>query len=198
MTYEYNAQVVRWVDGDTPELDADLGFHIRYRDHFRLLGVDTAERGHPLAAEGKALSMSLAPEGSTVRITTTKGDKYGRWLTTVTNEAGLNVSDELLKANLAKPYWGGTKEMVRATTAMYMRDTLLAVSEADANNYMGIYPDLLGARVFIVSQPERMQGARVQAVYATPEARHHAGYEEAYRTMLNSYLLCTKKAPRIL
>lgn len=110
MTYEYNAKVVRWVDGDTVELDVDLGFHLRYRDHFRLLGVDTAERGKPLAAEGKALSISLAPADSDVRIATTKGDKYGRWLTTVTTVAGENVSDELLKAGLAKPYWGGTKE----------------------------------------------------------------------------------------
>lgn len=111
MTYEYNAQVVRWVDGDTVELDADLGFHIRYRDHFRLLGVDTAERGKPLAAEGKALSISLAPAGSTVHIKTTKGDKYGRWLTTVTTAAGEDVSTELISAGLAKPYWGGTKEV---------------------------------------------------------------------------------------
>ena len=110
MTYEYNAKVVRWVDGDTVELDVDLGFHLRYRDHFRLLGVDTAERGKPLAAEAKAFSMSLAPADSDVRIVTTKGDKYGRWLSTVTTTAGQDVSKELLTAELAKPYWGGTKE----------------------------------------------------------------------------------------
>jgi len=109
MTYEYNAKVVRWVDGDTVELDVDLGFHLRYNDHFRLLGVDTAERGKPLAAEGKALSISLAPAGAAVRINTTKGDKYGRWLTTVTTVAGEDVSASLLAAGLAKPYFGGTK-----------------------------------------------------------------------------------------
>lgn len=112
MTYNYNAEVVRWVDGDTVELDVDLGFHLRYKDHFRLLGVDTAERGRPLAAEGKALSISLAPAGASVTINTTKGDKYGRWLTTVTTAAGENVSAELIKAKLAKPYFGGTKEVV--------------------------------------------------------------------------------------
>ena len=109
MTYHYNAQVVRWVDGDTVELDVDLGFNLRYQSHFRLLGVDTAERGKPLAAEGKALSISLAPAGSSVQINTTKADKYGRYLADVVTVAGENVAGELLKANLANPYWGGTK-----------------------------------------------------------------------------------------
>jgi len=109
MTYQYNAQVVRWVDGDTVELDVDLGFHLRFKDHFRLLGVDTAERGKPLAAEAKALSISLAPAGASVRINTTKGDKYGRYLTDVVTAAGENVAGQLLKAGLANPYWGGTK-----------------------------------------------------------------------------------------
>lgn len=110
MSYEYNAKVARWVDGDTVELTVDVGFHLTYTDHFRLLGVDTAERGKPLAAEGKALSMSLAPAGSQVRIVTTKGDKYGRWLADVITPAGDNVSGKLLEAKLGKPYWGGTKE----------------------------------------------------------------------------------------
>ena len=118
MTYQYNAQVVRWVDGDTVELDVDLGFHLRYQSHFRLLGVDTAERGKPLAAEGKALSISLAPAGSSVTINTTKGDKYGRYLTDVVTAAGENVAGELLKAKLAKPYFGGKKDVSVATATV--------------------------------------------------------------------------------
>lgn len=110
MSYEYAAEVVRWVDGDTVELKVDVGFHLTFTDHFRLLGVDTAERGKPLAAEGKALSMSLAPAGAPVRITTTKGDKYGRWLADVVTHDGMNVAGKLLEAKLAKPYFGGTKE----------------------------------------------------------------------------------------
>lgn len=110
MTYHYYANVVRWIDGDTVELDVDLGFHLRYRDHFRLDGIDTAERGKPLAAEAKARAMSLAPVGAPVHIGTTKGDKYGRWLAVVWPEQGMPVNSVLIEEGLAKPYYGGTKE----------------------------------------------------------------------------------------
>ena len=109
MTYIYNANVVRWIDGDTVELDVDLGFRLNYRDHFRLDGIDTAERGKPLAAEATALANSLAPVGSSVAIATTKGDKYGRWLTVIWPDEGVPVNVALVEAGLAQPYYGGKK-----------------------------------------------------------------------------------------
>lgn len=111
MTYEYKAAVERWVDGDTVELTVDLGFHMTMRDHFRLLGIDTPERGRPGAAEAKARSNELAPVDTLVTIVTTKADKYGRWLADVINGAGENVSGVLLAEKLAKPYFGGTKDV---------------------------------------------------------------------------------------
>jgi micrococcal nuclease len=110
MTYHYDAEVIRWIDGDTVELDVDLGFRLRYRDHFRLDGIDTPERGKPLAAEAKARAMSLTPAGSTVHIGTTKGDKYGRWLAVIWPSAGMPVNTTLVAEGLAKPYYGGKKE----------------------------------------------------------------------------------------
>lgn len=109
MTYEYHATVNRWVDGDTVELTVDLGFHLTYTDHFRLYGIDTAERGRPLAAEAKARANELAPVGAQVLAKTTKGDKYGRWLTIIDLSTGIEVNSTLVSEGLAKPYFGGTK-----------------------------------------------------------------------------------------
>lgn len=42
--YEYNAKVVRVVDGDTVDVDIDLGFGIVYANQrIRLYGIDTPE-----------------------------------------------------------------------------------------------------------------------------------------------------------
>ena len=59
--FEYTAIVVRIVDGDTVDLDVDLGFKTRRKDRFRLEGIDTPEvrtkdkieKAAGLAASGK-------------------------------------------------------------------------------------------------------------------------------------------------
>lgn len=113
--YDYNAQVVRWVDGDTVWLTVDLGFRMASTTDFRLYGVDTPERGQPNHDQATAFSNAAAPAGSPVKITTYKDpDKYGRWLAEVTPllpELGSirSVNNQLVNAGLAKPYFGGKK-----------------------------------------------------------------------------------------
>ena len=41
--YTYRAKLVKVVDGDTVDLDVDLGFHTTLRIRGRLIGVDTPE-----------------------------------------------------------------------------------------------------------------------------------------------------------
>ena len=41
--YEYGAKVSKVVDGDTVDLDIDLGFGIWIKERCRLLGIDTPE-----------------------------------------------------------------------------------------------------------------------------------------------------------
>ena len=41
--YRYRAKLVRVVDGDTIDLDIDLGFYIRITERVRLEGVNTPE-----------------------------------------------------------------------------------------------------------------------------------------------------------
>jgi micrococcal nuclease len=87
--YVYDAAVIRWIDGDTVDLEVDLGFESRIKSRFRLAGIDAPElrdrdEGKRTAARS-ALSRvkEIAPAGSVVRIQTSKPDprdKYGRWL----------------------------------------------------------------------------------------------------------------------
>jgi micrococcal nuclease len=109
MTYEYNAKVVRWVDGDTVELDVDLGFRLRFQDHFRLDGIDTPERGKDGYLAAKLRAGVLAPVGSDVFIQTSKSDKYGRYLAAVWPPVGPPVNVALVNEGLAVPYFGGKK-----------------------------------------------------------------------------------------
>ena len=106
--YEYEATVIRWVDGDTVWLDVDLGFRIRTKNDFRLYGVDTPERGKPNYTEARVLAESVAPAGATVHLTVKGLDKYGRWLAVVDN-GGKDVATALIQGGMAVPYFGGTR-----------------------------------------------------------------------------------------
>lgn len=109
MTYEYNAKVVRWIDGDTVELEVDLGFHLKRQDHFRLDGIDTPERGKAGAASAKSRAEQLAPVGSPILIQTSKSDKYGRYLAALWPDVGPPINSRLVEEGFAKPYYGGKK-----------------------------------------------------------------------------------------
>ncbi len=78
--YVYQATVDRWVDGDTVDLIVDLGFKMTTHQRFRLLGVDTPERGEPGFLEATQCAERIHPPGSIVTIKSIKTEKYGRWL----------------------------------------------------------------------------------------------------------------------
>jgi len=120
--YLYHAKVERWVDGDTVDLEVDLGFKVSVHERFRLFGIDTPEM-HPkkadfpseearqdevkLAKAALKYATSLAPPGSSVVVETFKDaqGKYGRWLVRVyvpTRDQCIN--DLLLQKGHAKPY----------------------------------------------------------------------------------------------
>ncbi len=50
---EYNAEVLRVIDGDTIEVKIDLGFGISYRDKLRLLDFDAPETWRPKTKKEK-------------------------------------------------------------------------------------------------------------------------------------------------
>lgn len=108
--YGYRATVVRWIDGDTAELVVDVGFKMTMRDHFRLYGIDTPERGQPKHDEATARAIELAPPGSVLTVATFAKDKYGRWLGELfPDNRDVSVNATLVDEHLAVPYFGGTK-----------------------------------------------------------------------------------------
>lgn len=82
--HTYRALVVRVVDGDTVDLDVDLGFHLTARIRARLARVDTPERGEPGWAfagdELRRLLGEAADDEGYVIVRTSKTGKYGRWI----------------------------------------------------------------------------------------------------------------------
>ena len=107
--YEYYTKIDKVVDGDTVDVFIDLGFSVWHKERIRLTGIDTAEKNTPL---GKALKKFLIDnlEGKLVRLQVSKPDKYGRYLGTVfLKDSAVSINDQLIKANLAKPYGGDSK-----------------------------------------------------------------------------------------
>lgn len=94
MTYDYAVtEVARVVDGDTVDLRIDLGFHMGALLRFRILGLDTPERGQPGWAEATQTARDWLA-GRTLRASTSKADSFGRWLA--------DVYDPTTAENLAK------------------------------------------------------------------------------------------------
>ena len=108
--YAYNAKIIRWVDGDTVDVDIDLGFDIvLHSQRVRLYGIDAPEsRTRDLAekALGKAATQfaeECAPEGTRVKLTTHKTGKYGRILGEIEVE-GVNLNQLMIKEGYANEY----------------------------------------------------------------------------------------------
>lgn len=112
--YDYAIlDVRRVVDGDTVDLTLgeDIGFYITtiVNVRFRLLGIDTPERGQPGYAEaGEYVRSWLAANAGKARCSTHKADSFGRWLAYVyiTRDDGTvsSLNDDLVAAGHAVVY----------------------------------------------------------------------------------------------
>lgn len=114
MSYEYrHVRVERVIDGDTLTLTIDLGNHVKWTDNFRLMGVDTPERGSTGALLATDFVRDLLLDG-VARVETHKPDKFGRWLVDVyvPGEHGgeVHLNRLLVTEGLAKEYFGGKKQ----------------------------------------------------------------------------------------
>jgi micrococcal nuclease len=114
--YEYMAKVTRVIDGDTVDVDIDLGFRVWVHNRLRLYGIDTPETRTRDLEEKEAglhakevLEELLAQSGNWVRLVSHGLDKYGRSLATIyvqtnADSYDTNVNSYLLKEGLAEPY----------------------------------------------------------------------------------------------
>ena len=118
--YEYPCKIVRVVDGDTVDVDIDLGFsHWIHNERIRLYGIDTPEC-RTRDAEEKAAGL-LAKEfveealhvGGTYTLTTKEKGKFGRYLGTIFLTEKTSINAALVKERLAVPYFGQSKVKIK-------------------------------------------------------------------------------------
>ena len=99
--YEYRCTVVKIIDGDTVDVDIDLGFGIwMHKERIRLLGIDTPEsrtrdkeeKKYGLAAK-KYLTEMLNDEGGIVLKTKKDAEgKFGRILESCGEQQIMQIS----------------------------------------------------------------------------------------------------------
>ena len=84
--YEYRAKLVKVVDGDTLDLEVDLGFGVKKVDRFRLAGINTPElnrkdeREAGLAAKAFVEEWFEGEEYVMIDTFKDKKGKYGRYI----------------------------------------------------------------------------------------------------------------------
>jgi micrococcal nuclease len=109
--YEYRTQLKHVVDGDTLDLDIDVGFDIHAMTRIRLLGINTPEVVGATKAQGLAASefarQWLDNRKGEVLIRSYKAkqkEKYGRWLAEIWSLDGdQSLNQELLSRGFALP-----------------------------------------------------------------------------------------------
>jgi len=117
--YEYNATITRVVDGDTVDVDIDLGFDVWLKSQrIRLYGIDTPESRTSDKTEkifGKLATskvLEFCPVGSKIVLATKTDDsrgKYGRILGSLITKDGVNVNEYLVENAYAVAYFGMSK-----------------------------------------------------------------------------------------
>ena len=122
--YEYKCNIIKVVDGDTVDVDIDLGFGIWIKDErVRIMGIDTpesrtrdkTEKKFGLASKAKLKSL-LGKTGVLKTQVNKKGEdmkgKFGRILGDFQVGARM-VTEILCEEGYAVPYFGGSKEDVQ-------------------------------------------------------------------------------------
>ena len=117
--YEYRIKkVVKVVDGDTLDLEIDLGFSLTKKERCRVAGIDTPEcrtRDREEKQYGMAAKVYMAgmlKNATNLRVKTEKDGKYGRMLGWIyCDELGeKSLNEEMIDSGFAFAYDGGKKK----------------------------------------------------------------------------------------
>ena len=116
--YEYKVTVIKIIDGDTIDVDIDLGFNtILKKQRIRLFGIDTPEsrtRDKEEKKRGllsKEYLTSKCPVGSTIRLRSHERGKFGRILGEIFEyNKSTSINDEMVAEGYAAHYFGQSKE----------------------------------------------------------------------------------------
>ncbi len=124
--YEYKCTIVRVIDGDTVDVDIDLGFGIIMADErVRIMGIDTPESRTSDKVEklfgkaAKARLQELLGKTSVLRTQINKNGedmkgKFGRVLGDFVAKDGRMVTEVMTEEGHCVPYTGGSKEDTHA------------------------------------------------------------------------------------
>ena len=123
--YEYKCNIIKIVDGDTVDVDLDLGFGVWLRDErVRIMGIDTPEsrtsdkmeKIFGLAAKER-LSSLLGADATLLSQVKSNGEnmkgKFGRILGDFKTMNGDTITTKLMEEGHAVAYGGGSKESIQ-------------------------------------------------------------------------------------
>ena len=148
--YEYRCKVIKVIDGDTVDVDIDLGFDIMLRDErVRIMGIDTpesrtrdkVEKKFGLASKARLKELIGGKSGPILKTQINKkGEdmrgKFGRILGDFVTDDGRMVTDILVEEGHAVAYFGGSKEEIQdkhmANRKKLIREGVVDVSLEEA------------------------------------------------------------------
>ena len=129
-TNEYDVTVIKVVDGDTVDVDIDLGFGVCLKDErVRIMGIDTPESRTSDAVEklfgtaAKNRLYSLLEKDAKLITTEDKNGedmkgKFGRILGDFRAADGRLVTEIMIAEGHCVPYFGGSKDDTQAAHAV--------------------------------------------------------------------------------
>jgi len=145
-TNEYDVHVVKVVDGDTVDVDIDLGFGVCLKDErVRVMGIDTpesrtsddVEKLFGLAAKNRLYSL-LEKDAKLITTEDKNGEdmkgKFGRILGDFRAADGRLVTQIMIEEGHCVPYFGGSKDDIQAQH-MINRERLLNEGIVDRAEY---------------------------------------------------------------
>ena len=146
--YEYKVLVTKIIDGDTVDVDIDLGFGVWLKDErVRIMGIDTPESRTSNDVEklfGKAAKGRLAQLLGETAILKTQVNKngedmkgkFGRILGDFVAPDGRMVTDIMIEEGHCVAYFGGSKEEIQikhmANRQKLLREGIVNQAEYDA------------------------------------------------------------------
>jgi micrococcal nuclease len=114
--FEYNCKLRRVVDGDTIDVDVDLGFKVTLsNERIRLQGINTPESRTKnkeekiLGLAAKARLKDLLPKNFQIQTIKDGKGKFGRILA-IPFVNGEDICKKLIKEGYAREYQGGKKD----------------------------------------------------------------------------------------
>ena len=130
--HEYKCEILRVIDGDTVDVDIDLGFGVWMRkERVRIHGIDTPEsrtrdkeeKIYGLAAKEIVKSYLKAGSDQLLQTEKDKTGKFGRILGKFlvydgVTDSQMHLGDILIREHHAVPYFGQSKEEIQEMHVM--------------------------------------------------------------------------------